>query len=69
VSGTFASPGYFYDGQRIYLTASCKIGGKTTLQLKIAQWQYFYRQTVGTGDSQIDGNKKSEVSIFFKYSF
>ncbi len=69
VSGTFASPGYFYDGQRIYLTASCKIGGKATLQLKIAQWQYFDRQTVGTGDSQIDGNKKSEVSIFFKYSF
>jgi hypothetical protein len=69
VSGVFSSPGYFYEGQRIYLVAGYKIGNKTTLQLKISQWQYFDRQTVGTGDSQIDGNKKSEISMFFKYNF
>ncbi|MBR4325895.1 MAG: helix-hairpin-helix domain-containing protein [Bacteroidales bacterium] len=69
VSGAFSSPGYFYEGQRIYLVAGCKIGNKATLQLKISQWQYFDRQTVGSGDSQIDGNKKSEISMFFKYNF
>ena len=69
VSGSFASPGYYYDGQRIYLTAGCKIGGNATLQLKISQWQYFDRQSVGTGDSQIDCNHKSEISMFFKYNF
>ena len=69
VSGVFSSPGYFYEGQRIYLVAGYKIGNKATLQLKISQWQYFDRQTVGTGDSQIDGNKKSEISMFFKYNF
>ena len=68
VTGTFAIPGYFYDGQRVYMTLGYKMG-KTTLQLKISQWHYFDRQRVSSGDSEIDGNRKTELSMFFKFNF
>lgn len=68
VTGTFAIPGYFYDGQRVYMTLGYKVG-KMTLQLKISQWHYFDRQRVSSGDSEIDGNRKTEMSMFFKYIF
>ncbi len=69
VSSAFSSPGYFYEGQRTYLTASYKIGLHWTIQAKISQWQYFDRKTISSGDSKIDGNRKSEMSMFFKFSF
>lgn len=69
VRGASSSPGYFYEGQRIYLMAACKIGHSTTVQVKISQWQYFDRETISSGDSKIDGRHKSEISMYFKYSF
>jgi hypothetical protein len=69
VSGAFSSPGYFYEGQRVYIVAGCKIGKQATLQLKISQWQYFDRQSISSGDSKIDGNHKTELCMFFKYNF
>lgn len=69
VSGAFSSPGYFYEGQRVYIVAGCKIGKQATLQLKISQWQYFDRQSISSGDSKIDSNHKTELCMFFKYNF
>ncbi len=69
VSGAFSVPGYYYEGQRLYLTAGYKIGDKATIQIKISRWKYLDRQSVGSGDSEIDADHKSEVSMFFKYNF
>ncbi|MBQ1696503.1 MAG: helix-hairpin-helix domain-containing protein [Bacteroidales bacterium] len=67
VGGTFASPGYYYEGQRLYLVAGCNIGSKINLQFKISQWQYFDRQQIGGGDSLIDGSKKTELNVYVRY--
>lgn len=68
VIGSMSIPGYYYDGARYYIMASCKLFNKLTLQLKLSQWKYFDRTTISSGATQIDGSHKSEINFYIKYN-
>ncbi|MDR0604174.1 MAG: hypothetical protein LBG80_07735 [Bacteroidales bacterium] len=58
---TFSSP-FFYDkGSRIYLTGKVSITSHIDLWVKVAQTFYRNKNSIGSGLTYIDGNKKTEI--------
>lgn len=65
----YSIPAYFGKGNRLYLNLNWKLNQNFKLYLKYSQTKYSDRNTIGTGNSEINGNTKSEVKILLKCRF
>lgn len=62
----FSVPAYYYKGSRYYAVVGYKFGKAVTLQFRLSRWQYFDRQTLSSGNSFIDDNKRTELNMYFR---
>ena len=65
----FSTLSFFGEGIRTYLNLRYRISNSLDGWLKIAQTVYSDRDIISSGNSQIDGNSKTEVKIQFRYRF
>lgn len=65
----FSVPGYYYKGNRTYLTMKYTIKRGIDLWLRYARTEYTNRETVGSSLNEIDGNTQSEVKIQVRFKF
>ncbi len=62
-------PAYYGKGWRYYLIGKMPIGRNLDAWIRIAQTNVSDRTTMGSGTSEIEGNKKTDLKIQLKYSF
>jgi hypothetical protein len=65
----FSIPAYQNTGTRSYALIQYKFSKKLQLWARWAQFSYVNQQTIGTGNEQIEGNKRSEVKLQMMYRF
>ncbi|WMN11583.1 helix-hairpin-helix domain-containing protein [Marivirga salinae] len=59
----FSIPAYQDTGSRSYALLQYKFSKKLQIWARYSQFQYIDRLTVGTGNEEIEGNKRSEVKV------
>jgi len=69
VSFFFSAPAYCYKGARYYLVLGTRAIPKTTVQIRLSQWRYFDRDQISSGQNLIEGNHKTELSMYVKHTF
>jgi len=69
VLGFFSIPAYSGKGSRYYIILNVQPQKNLEFWLRFAQWHYLDQTTVGSGLSEISGNKKSEVKVQMKLTF
>lgn len=62
-------PAYYGKGWRYYLIGKMPIGRNLDVWIRIAQTKVSDRTTMGSGTSEIEGNKKTDLKVQLKYSF
>lgn len=65
----FSTLSFFGEGIRTYLNLRYRISNGLDGWLKIAQTVYSDRDVISSGNSQIDGNSKTDFKIQFRYRF
>lgn len=65
----FSIPGYYYQGQRYYLMFHWDVTQRIDFWMRFSQTAYFDRNTIGSGQDEIDGNKKSEITAQMRFKF
>lgn len=66
----FYIPAFYNKGLRYYLNCSYQISNGLTAYLKVSQLMYFDKdETIGSGNSTLPGNKKTDIKLFLKYRF
>jgi hypothetical protein len=65
----FSTLSFFGEGIRTYFNLRYRISNGLDGWLKIAQTVYSDRDVISSGNSQIDGNSKTEFKIQFRYRF
>lgn len=65
----FSIPSYFDKGQRWYIMLKWKATSWLSMWLRYARTTYFNKNTVGSGNDLIEGNKKSEFKVQLKFRF
>lgn len=65
----FSTLSFFGEGFRAYLNLRYRISKGLDGWLKIAQTVYSDRDVISSGNSQIDGNSKTDFKIQFRYRF
>jgi len=66
----FAIPMYYGVGSRYYLNLKYDLNKNITFWFKFAQTVYAdNRETIGSGNEEIRGNRKSDVRFLFRYEF
>jgi hypothetical protein len=65
----YAIPSYYYKGSRMYLNVRYQYKKWLDVWLKVGQWLYDNRTTVGSGNDEIEGNKKTEIRVQMRISF
>lgn len=59
----FNIPAYFNQGSRFYLMATFDLGEHTRVWMRYSRWIYDQTAQISSGNSQIDGNTKSDFKI------
>jgi hypothetical protein len=62
-------PAYYGKGWRYYLIGKMPIGRNLDVWIRIAQTKVSDRTTMGSGMSEIEGNRKTDLKVQLKYSF
>jgi hypothetical protein len=62
-------PSYYYKGSRVYANIRYQYKKWLDVWLKVGQWLYDNRTTVGSGNDEIAGNKKTDVRVQVRISF
>lgn len=62
-------PAYYGKGWRYYLIGKMPIGRNLDAWIRIAQTNVSDRSTIGSGTSEIEGNRKTDLKIQLKYNF
>ena len=62
-------PAYYGKGWRWYLIAKQPISRNLDFWIRIAQTKISDRDTLGSGTSEIDGKRKTDLKVQLKYSF
>ena len=62
----YSVPAYYLQGSRFYFNFNWKINRNCKIYLKYAQTKYANLTKIGSGNSEIDGNKKSEIKLLLK---
>jgi hypothetical protein len=66
----FYIPAFYSNGMRYYLNLSYQITSNLKMYFKLAQSAYFDDDfTIGSGNTTIDGNIRSDVKVHLKYRF
>ena len=65
----FSIPGYYYKGQRYYLMLHWDVTRKIDFWIRFAQTVYFDRDVISSGNAEIEGNKKSEITAQLRVKF
>jgi len=65
----YAIPSYYYKGSRMYLNVRYQYKKWLDVWVKIGRWMYDNRTTVGSGNDEIQGNKKTEIRVQMRISF
>ena len=65
----FSIPAYSNRGTRMYLTARYKVNRVMDVWLRYGQWFYNNVETIGSGLTEITGNRKSEVRALLVFNF
>ncbi len=60
---------YFYQGSRYYLLTKWEASRNLTFWLRFSQTYYANRNTVSSGDEEIDGPTKSELKVQMRFKF
>lgn len=69
IIGSFSIPAYAYRGMRYYLTFRYKGIRNMTLEFRLAQTYLSDRETISSGNEEIDGPTKTEFKAQVKYKF
>ena len=64
----FSVPAYYFQGSRCYLLARYSIGRSTDLWVKYGFFLYNNRDEIGSGAEQIQGDRKSDLTIQLRIS-
>ena len=65
----FSIPGYYGKGSRAYVMMKWDLTRGVDLWLRYAQWVYEDRNTISSGNTAIDGNKKGDVTVQLRWQF
>lgn len=63
----FAVPAYYGEGMRTYLTGKVKICEKISCWLKCGRTWYFGVESIGSGDTAIEGNKRTDFKFQLRF--
>ncbi len=66
---SFNTPQFSGKGVRYYFIAKYSLLKALTLRAKWSQTIYYDRTLIGSGLSQISGNKRSQITVQLKYDF
>ncbi|MGB0429824.1 MAG: ComEA family DNA-binding protein [Bacteroidia bacterium] len=66
---SYSIPAYQDQGIRFYILGRLKIKRKIDLWLRYSQTSYFNRNTIGSGNELISGNKRSEIKAQVRFKF
>lgn len=65
----YSVPAYYLKGSRFYINCNWELNQNFKLYLKYAQIKYSNQTSIGSGNSEISGNTKSEIKLLLKYRF
>lgn len=65
----YSVPAYYLKGSRFYFNFNWKLNRNFKLYVKYAQTKYSNQSTIGSGNSEISGDTKSEIKLLLKYRF
>lgn len=65
----FSIPAYYLKGNRFYLNLNYKLHKKITLYARYSQTKYKDTESIGSGNSEISGNTKSDLKIQLRIKF
>jgi len=66
---TFSNPAYYYKGSRIYINLKYNYNTHLRLYAKLSQTKYNNKENIGSGNSLIEGNTKTEIKFQAIYKF
>lgn len=66
---SYSIPAYYYKGSRYYLTLRYKVKKGIDVWLRYAQTAYSNQDIIGSGNDEIEGNKKTEVKMQVRFEF
>ncbi len=64
---SFSVPALYGEGMRTYLTGKVKICEKLEFRYKVSRSWYFGVQSIGSGYTEIEGNKRTEVKFQLRF--
>lgn len=59
----FNTPAYYNNGTRVFLMTNTKIGKHLKVWVKISRWLYEQQNEISSGNSKINGNRKTDIRI------
>lgn len=59
----FSIPAYFYKGSRVYCVLRWKLNKRFDIWIKLAQSIYTDRKSISQGNEEIQGNKKTDLTL------
>jgi hypothetical protein len=65
----FSIPPYNGKGSRAYIVAKCDLARGVDLWLRWGQWFYSDRTVISSGTSQIEGNKRNDLTAQLRWQF
>lgn len=65
----YSIPAYFGKGSRYYLVAKYRLSRHLTAYGRISQFYYLNQAVIGSGLTEIQGNKKTELKLQLRYVF
>lgn len=65
----FSVPGYYYQGQRYYILANYNLNNAISMWIRFSQTIYNNRETISSGLEEINGNRKSEITVQLRWAF
>ncbi len=66
---TWSIPAYYDQGSRFYFMVKWDVYKKVDLWLRYSQWHYSHRDSISSGLSEIEGNKKGEFKAQLRVRF
>lgn len=66
---SYSIPAFFNKGNRIYLNINYDLTIRSSIWLRFAHTIYNGMEKIGSGLDEIEGNRRSEIKIQFRYAF
>lgn len=65
----FSVPAYYDRGSKLVLVVKYSLGENLDFWLRVAQTQYSFKNSIGSGLDEIEGNFKTDINLQLRYSF